>query len=104
MKPKPKKEPAKSSSSQALQEEIVAENGDEEDEDEWEDEVDSDDHEVLECEDENEFDEVMKLYGLKQYSVLPNGNLQLPSGAVAAHRSLAYVFKQRGLRENAPVG
>lgn len=103
MKPKPKKkEEAQSSSS--IQDDTVAEDDDEADDDDWEDASDSDNNEVLECEDENEFEEVMKLYGLKQYTVLPNGNLQLPSGAVAAHRSLAYVFKQKGLKMDGPAG
>lgn len=104
LKPKTKKDATQSSSS--TNDEIVGAevDADEGDEDDWEDELESDENEIVECEDENEFEEVMKLYGLKQYEILPNGNLQLPSGAVASHRSLAYVFKQKGLRENAPVG
>jgi hypothetical protein len=102
---KPKAKPDATQSASSTQDGTTAEEeDDEEDEDEWEDELDSDENEIVECEDEDEFDEVMKLYGLKQFEVLPNGNLQLPSGAVATHRSLAYVFKQRGLRENAPPG
>jgi len=55
---------------------------------------------VVECDDEDEFEEVMRILGLKAASVLPNGDLRLPSGVVAANRDVAYIFKQRGNHSN----
>jgi len=72
----------------------------EEEESDEEDDVDSECTEVVECEDEDEFEEVMRILGLKAASVLPNGDLRLPSGAVATNRDISYIFKQRGNHSN----
>lgn len=64
---------------------------------EWED-ADSDASdlvEVHECEDEDEFAAVLEQYGLQRAELLSSGDLRLPSGAIACHRSVAYVYKQR---------
>merc|ERR1712187_268158 len=60
--------------------------------------ADEDDVEVIECEDEDEFEEVMRVLGLQPVSVLPNGDLRLPNGAVATHRDVQYIYRQRGKR------
>jgi len=85
------------------EEEEDDEDDDEDDEDEEEEgdsEGDSDGSEgdVLECDDEDEFEEIMRVLGLQPVSILPNGDLRLPSGSVAVHRDVAYVYKQRGQR------
>merc|ERR1719201_1575704 len=68
------------------------------DEGEWE-ECDSDASgdllEVHECEDEDEFAAVLQQYGLERAELLPSGDLRLPNGNVACHRSVAYVYRQK---------
>jgi pre-60S factor REI1 len=84
------------------EEETTAESGEavseDEDEGEWE-ECDSDASgellEVHECEDEDEFAEVLQRYGLERAELLPSGDLKLPNGNVACHRSVAYVYRQK---------
>eukprot|EP00928_Gymnodinium_smaydae_P079251 TRINITY_DN63224_c0_g1_i1.p1 TRINITY_DN63224_c0_g1~~TRINITY_DN63224_c0_g1_i1.p1 ORF type:complete len:558 (+),score=184.57 TRINITY_DN63224_c0_g1_i1:53-1726(+) len=84
-----------------------AEEDAEEDEDEDDEEGDDtfDDEasevEVLECEDEDEFEEVMRVLGLVQVDVTDTGDLRLPNGGTAAHRSVAHIFRQRGVRPDA---
>merc|ERR1740129_585156 len=55
------------------------------DEEDCEDTMSSDgsDEDVVECEDEDEFEEVMRVLGLQPVSFTPNGDLQLPNGNVA---------------------
>lgn len=63
----------------------------------WED-ADSDASdlvEVHECDDEDEFAAVLAQYGLQRAELLPSGDLRLPTGGVACHRSVAYVYKQK---------
>jgi len=67
--------------------------GSEEDDDEG-----SSDEEVVECEDEDEFEEVMRILGLQPVSILPTGDLRLPNGTIAAHRDVSYIWRQRGVR------
>jgi len=52
-----------------------------------------------EFDDEAEFEKVVQAYNLHTARVLDDGNLLTPSGAVAAHRSLYYIYKQRGVRK-----
>lgn len=73
------------------------EDEEEEEEDDGED-ANSDATEVLECDDEEEFDEVMRVLGLQRATVLDNGDLRLPNGMVACHRDIAYIWRQRGTR------
>merc|ERR1712203_577931 len=71
----------------------------EEDEEDSDDsDAESDGTEVYECEDEDEFDEVMRVLGLEKATILDNGDLRLPSGGVAVHRDVAHIWKQRGQR------
>ncbi|CAJ1377757.1 unnamed protein product [Effrenium voratum] len=72
---------------------------DEEDEDEEDDEdSDGSSTEIVECDDEAEFEEVMRILGLQPATVLENGDLRLPSGMVATNRDVAHIWKQRGTR------
>mmetsp|Transcript_1225 Transcript_1225/g.2985 ORF Transcript_1225/g.2985 Transcript_1225/m.2985 type:complete len:524 (+) Transcript_1225:63-1634(+) len=71
--------------------------GDEDGESESDDGEDSD-TEVVECEDEDEFEEVMRVLGLQAVAMMPNGDLRLPNGAVATHRDVSYIYRQRGKR------
>jgi len=75
------------------------EDGDE-DSDEEDDEEDGSDTsaEILECEDEDEFKEVMRVLGLQPATLMDNGDLRLPNGHVAVHREVAHIWKQRGTR------
>jgi len=80
-----------------------AEEGEEEDDasdagEESEEEDDESDVEVLECDDEDEFEEVMRILGLQRATLRENGDLQLPNGSSAVHRDVAYIWKQRGRR------
>lgn len=68
---------------------------------------DADDHsgeeddsevEVLECEDDDEFEEAMRILGLEVADITDSGDLRLPNGNVAVHRCVAYLYKQRGRR------
>eukprot|EP00418_Pyrodinium_bahamense_P014193 CAMPEP_0179105788 /NCGR_PEP_ID=MMETSP0796-20121207/49147_1 /TAXON_ID=73915 /ORGANISM="Pyrodinium bahamense, Strain pbaha01" /LENGTH=561 /DNA_ID=CAMNT_0020803783 /DNA_START=31 /DNA_END=1715 /DNA_ORIENTATION=+ len=54
--------------------------------------------EIVECEDEDEFEEVMRVLGLQHVTLDAHGDLRLPSGAVAAHRDVAHIWRQRGQR------
>jgi len=65
---------------------------------EEESDSDADSAEVLECEDEDEFEEVMRVLGLRPATLDDNGDLRLPNGAVAAHRDVAHIWRQRGVR------
>ncbi|CAD7970057.1 unnamed protein product [Amoebophrya sp. A25] len=53
--------------------------------------------EVHVCDDEEEFQRICKALDLKVAKILPTGNLRLPDGSEAAHRSLRYIYRQRGL-------
>jgi len=71
----------------------------EEDGEDDEDDDDSDgDTEVIECEDEDEFEEVMRVLGLEPVRVTETGDLRLPNGNVATNRSVQHIYKQRGGR------
>lgn len=54
--------------------------------------------EVLECDDEDEFEEVLRILGLQPATVTENGDLRLPNGLVAGNRDVAHIWKQRGQR------
>jgi len=77
---------------------------DEESEEEEEPETDEeeadeeDGDQIVECEDEDEFEEVMKILGLQPVTILDNGDLRLPNGNVATHRDVQYIYRQRGVR------
>lgn len=58
----------------------------------------SDETEVVECEDEDEFEEVMRVLGLQPVSILPNGDLRLPNGSIATNRDVQHIYRQRGSR------
>eukprot|EP00931_Biecheleriopsis_adriatica_P079317 TRINITY_DN5271_c0_g1_i3.p1 TRINITY_DN5271_c0_g1~~TRINITY_DN5271_c0_g1_i3.p1 ORF type:complete len:545 (-),score=114.75 TRINITY_DN5271_c0_g1_i3:156-1790(-) len=62
------------------------------------DDGDSSGTEIVECDDEAEFEEVMRVLGLQPATVLDNGDLRLPSGMIAVNRDVAYIWKQRGMR------
>mmetsp|Transcript_81147 Transcript_81147/g.178291 ORF Transcript_81147/g.178291 Transcript_81147/m.178291 type:complete len:560 (-) Transcript_81147:188-1867(-) len=87
---------------EALEEEDGEDDDDEEeDEEEEEDDEegdeedsDSDSTEILECDDEDEFEEVMRILGLQKVQVLETGDIRLPSGKVAVHRNVAHIYKQ----------
>jgi len=51
--------------------------------------------EVHECEDEDDFADLLEQYGLQRAELMPSGDLRLPNGNVACHRSVAYVYKQK---------
>jgi len=77
--------------------------GDEDDDEEaeeedGEEEDDEDGDEVVECEDEDEFEEVMRVLGLQPVTILPTGDLRLPNGSVATHRDVQHIYRQRGAR------
>jgi len=74
------------------------EEDDDEDDDECESEASDSQTEILECEDEDEFREVMRVLGLQPATLLDNGDLRLPNGHVAVHREVAHIWKQRGTR------
>jgi pre-60S factor REI1 len=78
-------------------EDTTAESGEDE-EGEWE-ECDSDASgevlEVVECDDEDQFADVLERYGLQNAELLETGDLRLPNGKVACHRSVAYVYRQK---------
>lgn len=95
-KPEGSRKGAKSDD-EGSEEEVDEDAGDEEDEEEDSDEDDSD-AEVVECDDEAEFEEVMRILGLQSVTILENGDLRLPSGNVAVHRDVAYIWRQRGPR------
>jgi len=78
------------------EEDTTAESEDEEGD--WE-ECDSDASgevpEVVECDDEDQFADVLERYGLQNAELLETGDLRLPNGKVACHRSVAYVYRQK---------
>ncbi|CAL1141769.1 unnamed protein product [Cladocopium goreaui] len=74
------------------------EDDDDEDDEDDEDDAESSGTEIVECDDEAEFEEVMRILGLQQAMVLDNGDLRLPNGMVAANRDVAHIWKQRGTR------
>merc|ERR1711903_431166 len=63
-----------------------------------EEEEDSDADEVVECENEDEFEEVMRVLGLQPVTITDTGDLRLPNGSIAAHRDVSYIYRQRGTR------
>jgi len=71
---------------------------DEEGEEEEDDDISSCGTEIVECDDEDEFAEVMRILGLQPATLNESGDLRLPSGGVAAHRDVAYIWRQRGQR------
>eukprot|EP00439_Symbiodinium_sp_Y106_P062860 s3782_g9.t1 len=85
-----------SGSSELEEEDDEAEDSEEEDDDSEDD--DSSGTEIVECDDEAEFEEVMRILGLQQATVLDNGDLRLPNGMVAANRDVAHIWRQRGTR------
>lgn len=60
------------------------------------DEDDDEELEVIDCQDEEEFQPIIAKYVLQRAEILPSGNLRLPDGTEAAHRDLRYIYKQRG--------
>jgi len=87
----------KQEASKELEEEDdEAEDSEEEDDDSEDD--DSSGTEIVECDDEAEFEEVMRILGLQQATVLDNGDLRLPNGMIAANRDVAHIWRQRGTR------
>jgi len=83
-----------------VEEDEAQEAADEDDDDEGSD-GDESDFEVVECEDEDEFDEVMRVLGLEPVDITDTGDLRLPNGAVASHRAVSHIFRQRGQRMEA---
>lgn len=90
---------------EAAKQEPIPEGDEDEDDDDEEDEEDEEDGEdddseteILECDDDEEFDEVMRVLGLEKATILDNGDLRLPNGSVACHRDVAYIWRQRGQR------
>ncbi|CAE7645769.1 unnamed protein product [Symbiodinium pilosum] len=81
-----------------IEEEDEDEQDSEEEDDDEDDDGDSSGTEIVECDDEAEFEEVMRILGLQQATVLDNGDLRLPSGMVAANRDVAHIWRQRGTR------
>lgn len=59
---------------------------------------DSDGTDIIECEDEDEYEEVMRVLGLQPASVTDNYELRLASGAIISNRYLSYIYKRRGRR------
>jgi|ERR1719468_171157 len=80
------------------EEEKGKEGGDEGEDDDGGCSSSSGETEVLECEDEDEFEEVMRILGLQPATVTENGDLRLPNGLVAGSRDVAHIWKQRGQR------
>eukprot|EP00438_Fugacium_kawagutii_P014296 Skav226013 [mRNA] locus=scaffold1010:239089:249529:+ [translate_table: standard] len=82
----------------APRKEEIEDEEDDEDEDGEDDDSESSGTEIVECDDEAEFEEVMRILGLEPATVLDNGDLRLPNGMVAANRDVAHIWKQRGTR------
>merc|ERR1711865_1249889 len=82
----------------------IAEGDEDAEEDESEDGEDGDseddDKEYIECEDDDEFEEVMRILGLQPVKIMDTGDLRLPNGNVATHRDMNYIYKQRGVRSD----
>jgi len=79
-------------------EDIQEDEEDHEEDEEEDDDAESSGTEIVECDDEAEFEEVMRILGLQPATVLDNGDLRLPNGMVAANRDVAHIWKQRGTR------
>jgi len=75
------------------------EDGESEDGDDDDDDL-SEDQEFIECEDDDEFEEVMRILGLQPVKIMDTGDLRLPNGNVATHRDVSYIYKQRGVRSD----
>mmetsp|Transcript_76377 Transcript_76377/g.202825 ORF Transcript_76377/g.202825 Transcript_76377/m.202825 type:complete len:519 (-) Transcript_76377:24-1580(-) len=80
---------------------------DKKDEDEGEEDDGEDDEddggsssgtEIVECEDEDEFAEVLRILGMEPATLNENGDLRLPNGSTAANRDVAHIWRQRGQR------
>jgi len=80
------------------EEEKGKEKGDEGEDDDGDNSCSSGETEVLECDDEDEFEEVLRILGLQPATVTENGDLRLPNGLVAGNRDVAHIWKQRGQR------
>jgi len=74
------------------------EDEDGEEEEEEEEEGSESEASILECDDEDEFEEVMRILGLRRATLDDTGALRLPSGAVAGNRDVAHIWRQRGVR------
>merc|ERR1740117_2220860 len=64
---------------------------DEEDDDDDDEDGESEDDEgddLIECEDEDEFAEVMRVLGLEAVSITDAGDLRLPNGRTVCHRDV----------------
>eukprot|EP00930_Biecheleria_cincta_P061117 TRINITY_DN46688_c0_g1_i1.p1 TRINITY_DN46688_c0_g1~~TRINITY_DN46688_c0_g1_i1.p1 ORF type:complete len:525 (+),score=142.30 TRINITY_DN46688_c0_g1_i1:114-1688(+) len=81
-----------------IKEEEAEGEGEQEDEDGDSEDDDSSGTEIVECDDEEEFEEVMRVLGMVSASVLDNGDLRLPNGMIAANRDVAHIWRQRGTR------
>lgn len=109
-RPKPKKNKAEERQAEATEGEAEdktqaeetqqdeGDEGEEEEEEEGSEDGDSDGTEYVECEDEDEFEEVMRVLGLQQVSLSETGDLRLPNGNVATNRDVQHIYKQRGKR------
>ncbi|CEM11799.1 unnamed protein product [Vitrella brassicaformis CCMP3155] len=70
-------------------------------EDEWEA---VDEEGEIDISDEEDFGAILEQYGLSSAEVTATGNLKLPDGREAAHRSVAYVYRQRIPNRTPPGG
>jgi hypothetical protein len=79
-----------------------ADEDDEDGEESEEEDGDSDceGNDELEIDDEDEFEEVMRVLGLHKVEITETGDLKLPNGNVAAHRDVSYIYRQRGVRQD----
>ena len=59
------------------------------------------DTEVVECQDEDEFDKIMAELGLKPAEITGTGDLCLPNGKTVVHREMAYIYRQKGAQARA---
>jgi len=82
-----------------VEEDEDAEGSESEDGEDGSDDEDAPD--VVECEDEDEFEEVMRILGLQAVTITETGDLRLPNGSVATHRDVSYIYAQRGVRPDA---
>lgn len=70
----------------------------EDDDEECSEEESGSEADVIECEDEDEFADVMRTLGLQSVEITEGGDLRLPDGREATNRDMGYIFKQRGNR------
>jgi len=82
----------------AKEEEEAKEESDEDKDDDGGSSSSSGETEVLECDDEDEFEEVLRILGLQPATVTENGDLRLPNGLIAGNRDVSHIWKQRGQR------